>query len=238
VDGSGRRASGWAACWAQWPLVAAALWRANLALLLLVVATFLLTNWVKAVCWRLLFYPEQGKLRTARCHSILHIGQLANSVLPLRLGELSRAYLLGEREGVSKALALATAVVEKAMDSVKLLLLMAALAPWVPLPPWLRRSSLILSAALATGLVALIWVASQPERIMAALNTCSQRHPALTPLRIANRLVEASARLQAVRVTGVQLRLWGLSLWIWALALMAENRVLGGRSARSQGPDS
>jgi uncharacterized protein (TIRG00374 family) len=48
----------------------------------------------------------------------LLIGYLANNVLPARLGELVRSHYLGDREGISRASALGTVVVERVVDLV------------------------------------------------------------------------------------------------------------------------
>ena len=48
----------------------------------------------------------------------LLIGYVANNVLPARLGELIRVHYLGDREGISRASALGTVVVERVVDLV------------------------------------------------------------------------------------------------------------------------
>jgi uncharacterized protein (TIRG00374 family) len=48
----------------------------------------------------------------------LLIGYLANNILPARLGELVRSHYLGDREGISRAAALGTVVVERVVDLV------------------------------------------------------------------------------------------------------------------------
>ena len=48
----------------------------------------------------------------------LLIGYLANNILPARLGELVRSHYLGDREGISRAAALGTVVVERIVDLV------------------------------------------------------------------------------------------------------------------------
>jgi len=210
----------------QWSQVRLALARANLTLLFLALVTLLLTNWAKAIRWRLLFYPMQDRLSTDKCVWVLYIGQLANSVLPVRLGELARAYLIGESEGLSKVFAFATTVVEKAMDSVMLLVLIAALSPLIPLPPWLRRSSLIVSATLAVLLVVLIIAATQRDRIVAIIDGLVNRHPVIAPVRFVQRLVEASAELKALQDVRVQAQLWSWSVLIWLLAAATNELVL------------
>ena len=145
----------------QWSVVIATLSQADRFFLLLALGSVLLNTWAKAVRWRHLFYPTHSRLSMLDCLSALLIGQLANSLLPARLGELTRAYFIAESSRIGKVFALATTVVEKALDSVMLLLLIALLSPWTPMPSWLRRSSLILSGILAVSLLAVIILASQ-----------------------------------------------------------------------------
>ncbi len=81
----------------------------------------------------LIFVPLSADLalRTARWHVILAraprpgyrdtfrylaIGYLANNVLPVRLGELVRAHLLGTREGVGRSRALGSIAMERGLD--------------------------------------------------------------------------------------------------------------------------
>ena len=168
----------------------------------------------------------QDRLSTGKCVWILYIGQLANRVLLVRLGELARAYLIGESEGLSKVFAFATTVVEKAMDSVMLLVLIAALSPLIPLPPWPRWSSLIVSGTLAALLVALIVAATQRDRIMAIIEGLVKRCPVVAPVRFVQRLVEASAELKALQDVHVQAQLWGWSVLIWLLAAATNELVL------------
>ena len=47
----------------------------------------------------------------------LLVGYLANNILPARLGELVRSHYLGDREGISRASALGTVVVERIVDT-------------------------------------------------------------------------------------------------------------------------
>jgi len=204
----------------HWSQVTAALASASAPLLLLSLVLVLITNWCKGARWRLLFHPLERRLPTRRCVSILYVGQLANAVLPLRLGEVVRAYMIGDIEGVGRVFAFATTVVEKAVDSVMLLLLFALLAPFVPLPRWLRSSSLAVSAVLAVLLVVLILVASQQRRISGLLQRWTDSRPQLGFLRSAQTMVEASAQLGALRDARVLLRLWLWSGMIWLLGVV------------------
>ncbi len=202
----------------QWHEVAQALSRTDRLAILLALGTALLTTWMKAVRWRLLFYPSHSRLAVRTCLLALLVGQLANKLLPARLGDLARVYVIGERAKISKALALATTVVEKAMDSVVLLVLIALLSPRVPMPPWLARSSVFLSGILAALLFAMIVLTNQGWKIVRILQSRWEGRAPSALLHGIRRLVEAGQSLGALSDLRMQTQLWGWSWVIWITA--------------------
>jgi uncharacterized protein (TIRG00374 family) len=62
------------------------------------------------------------------------IGSMANMVLPARIGELVRALVLGRQERIETSTSLATVVVERVCDGFTILLMLAALLCFAPLP--------------------------------------------------------------------------------------------------------
>jgi hypothetical protein len=87
--------------------------------------------------WRAILRPL-GRFRFARLWPVIMVGYAANNLLPVRLGELVRAYYLGEREGASKTSALATILVERVFDGLALLFLLAVASLFVPVGDLLR----------------------------------------------------------------------------------------------------
>ena len=87
----------------------------NYALLPIAVLLLMLAIWLSAVRWRYLLRPV-ADVRPARLYPVVFIGHLGNSILPLRGGDLLRAFVLKRREGVSRASALGTLVVEHILD--------------------------------------------------------------------------------------------------------------------------
>jgi len=71
----------------------------------------------RALRWQRLIRPI-AHVRYPPMLAYLLIGYLANNVLPARLGELVRVHYLGDREGISRASALGTVVVERVVDLV------------------------------------------------------------------------------------------------------------------------
>ncbi|HEY0068764.1 MAG TPA: lysylphosphatidylglycerol synthase transmembrane domain-containing protein [Chloroflexia bacterium] len=82
--------------------------------------------WVRAVRWRILLHPLRPKLPLLKVFEVVVIGYMANNVLPARIGELVRAYVLSKRENVRKTSTLATIVVERIFDALVMVGFVAA----------------------------------------------------------------------------------------------------------------
>ena len=78
----------------------------------------------------------------------LLIGYVANNVLPARLGELIRVHYLGDREGISRASALGTVVVERVVDLVAVVAI-AAVALLVLSVRGIVANAILVGAAVA-----------------------------------------------------------------------------------------
>src|SRR6478672_7910053 len=67
---------------------------------------------------------------------VLLIGYLGNAVLPARLGEPIRSYVLARREGLSSARVFGTALLERIVDLATLALIAFVVALTLPVPAW------------------------------------------------------------------------------------------------------
>lgn len=79
----------------------------------------------RALRWQRLLRPI-AHIRYPPMLAYLLVGYLANNILPARLGELVRSHYLGDREGISRAAALGTVVVERIVDLVACVAIAAA----------------------------------------------------------------------------------------------------------------
>ena len=119
---------------------------------------------------------EVGGLRVLRA---LLIGQMGNSFLPARLGDVGRAVLLAPHSTGGLPAILGTILAEKALDGVLGLLLLMGLALWIPLPHWLR-GSILMPSLLTAGLLALLLLsASRRERVTDLMHRLLLKLPAL-----------------------------------------------------------
>jgi glycosyltransferase 2 family protein len=191
---------------------------ADLPLLGLALLAVILATWLKAVRWRFMFYPHHRRLHIGSFFTIFLIGQVVNAVIPARLGEVVRALLIGERERVSKAQALWTAVVEKVLDTLMLLICLGILSFWVPLPSWLQQARWTLSAGVALVIAALIVAAGYRERFLVWLERWVSRRQA--PAWSARLVTLARAVLDSLSLMRRPALFGGLMLWS-LLAFMA-----------------
>ncbi len=213
----------------DWHQVGSAVARANYPLLALALGTVLVTTLAKAARWRLLFPQEYGRPRLSKLFPVLLIGQTVNAILPARLGEIARAYLIGEIEGVDKALALSTMIVEKALDALMLLLLIAVIFAFVPLPAWLGRTGILVSGLLVALLLLVILGAYHSKDTAYALYRFLSWIPGIQRFDpeslsqdkgLERRLGTIAAGLSALYRRDVALPLAGWSVFVWAMAAL------------------
>ncbi len=79
------------------------------------------TYYLRALQWYHLLVPIK-RIPANRLISPIMIGFMGNCVLPARMGEFLRAYVIGKRENISKSSAFATIVVSRLFDGMSLLL--------------------------------------------------------------------------------------------------------------------
>jgi uncharacterized protein (TIRG00374 family) len=181
------------------------------------------TYWVRVIRWQHLLAPV-GPTRFRTAFRTTVIGFAALSVLPARAGDVLRPYLLAKQEGLSPPATFATVVLERVLDVVAVVALLAVFvwgfADPSDLPPRLARP-VIVSAALAAAasvvLMVLMWLlASHPERV-GRLVYASAR---VLPHRIADRLAEFarlfSSGFAAARTPGSLMMafLWSFPVWL------------------------
>jgi uncharacterized protein (TIRG00374 family) len=85
----------------------------------------------RTIRWKIILNPL-GNYKVSRLWPVVTVGYAANNILPVRLGELVRAYYLNIREGPSKTAGLATILVERVFDGLALLFLVAIVSMFIP----------------------------------------------------------------------------------------------------------
>jgi uncharacterized protein (TIRG00374 family) len=114
----------------------ASIGQANFALLIPATAVYFVGVWLRAARWRLLVAPF-ADIPTSRLFRVIVIGFAVNNLLPFRLGELVRTFLLRRSHSVPVAASLASILLERVLDVVALCALIVAASMVVPLGGWL-----------------------------------------------------------------------------------------------------
>ena len=119
---------------------------------------------VRAVRWEVLL-ASVGPISARRLYPVLAVGYMANNLLPGRIGELSRAYLVGRRENVSTTAVFATIAIERILDGLTVLVLLFVALFLLPnsapqagqLTTIANLAALVFGVALAGTVVLLVW---------------------------------------------------------------------------------
>jgi uncharacterized protein (TIRG00374 family) len=88
---------------------------------------YFLGLWVRTIRWQYLLRSVK-RVSARRLFPVVIIGLMANNLIPARAGELARAYVLGQREKISKTTSLGTIAVDRLFDGVTLVPMMLIVA--------------------------------------------------------------------------------------------------------------
>lgn len=184
----------------------------NYLFLALAVAIAIVNYVALAIRWGLLFHPHHAP-QLSGLFSAFMVAQLANTLLPVRLSPMIRAYWVGEAENISKAFVLSTIVFEKLLDALTFLLMLGLLLLFIPLPRWLWFSGLsagIISVALFLWL---LLMAHYRDRVSDLLAKAVQSFPILNRLGV----YSALKSLDVWREMDKGFQLWGWSIVVWGM---------------------
>ena len=125
--------------------------------------------WIRGRRWLYLFPPGSNPRAITPA---MMIGYMANNVLPLRAGEVVRVYVVARRWSASPGAAarshpfwttLATLVVERVLDSLVVVLILAVLVLVIPVPRFLQVAALLVLAIDLSGVTMLVALVVAPQ---------------------------------------------------------------------------
>ena len=156
--------------------VAGAIGETDVGWLALAVAAALLSYYPRVRRWRVLFYPTEIR-SDGDLFGAISVGYMLNNLLPLRVGELGRAFVIGKTEGIASIQALSTILVERLLDILVLFALLMVLLPFVDEPGWATGVALVLGFGALVFTVALAAAALARRRVSAVLKPLFRRAP-------------------------------------------------------------
>lgn len=147
----------------------AVLARAHLLWVLAALASVVLTVAVGVARWRVLFPADEERPSWPNLAAALLIGQMLNIMLPLRLGEMARAYWLSRAEPMPIGRALGTIGIEKLADLTSLGAAAGALLLLVSVPSWADAPGRALIVTAIGAACAIVLVATSGRSIVGAV---------------------------------------------------------------------
>jgi uncharacterized protein (TIRG00374 family) len=170
----------------------------------------------RSIRWRILL-GRGASLRS--CFWITNIGYLVSNVFPFRLGDPARAVAVGLDGEVKVSVALSTVVVERVLDMLMVVLLLAASLPFIEEAGRLRDAGVIAALAAVVASVGLLVVALRPEWVRRLAAWALARVPRLNLERwlgMLDGLLEGLAALRSPRRL-LALLFWSAVTWLFVV---------------------
>jgi len=117
---------------------------------------------IRCVRWSILMRPV-ARMSPVRLFPYAIIGYMANNLLPARAGEVVRAYILGEREHVSRMGTFGTIAVERLFDGCALVIMLLVAGSWVGFEDGKLKAIAFVSAAVFTAALAAFYLLTLNE---------------------------------------------------------------------------
>jgi len=202
-------------------ILAAARWRWLPAMVFIVLFADL---GLRALRWRILL-SEAVKAPLGKLYRLSAIGLAVNNLLFARLGELLRAVLASRELGVPWETALASVVVERALDVAALLSLFVFASTWLPdlVPLPVRNGGIVVLAGVLAALAFLTMAERTLEPgglVESRLRSWPKAHELVAHLALGAAVLRRPPAL--LQVVGLSLGLWAVDamvFWIGAYAL-------------------
>ena len=146
---------------------------------------------------------------------VLIMGFATNNLLPGRLGEFWRAYLLGRKRNVRKTFALASVVVERVFDGLTLIALLWIVSSAIQLPGWGRQIELLAAAVFLAATLGVVVLLSAPGVVVVPLRAVVHRIHSGTAIWLEERFESFVDGLGPLRHPNVLLAAVALSVGVW-----------------------
>ena len=202
----------------EWAEFWSALTRADYRWLVPSLLSTVVALWLKVPKWRWLLLPA-GNVSSKNVLYSMSVGYLVNTLLPARLGEVARTYMLARLERIAPMAVLSTVAIDRILDVVALAVVLAVVLPMTNLPSWVGESGLVVGAA-GGGLLMLCILLAHPRwqslfmRLLAALPSFPRKRS------IVGWVEGLMLGLQGLRSAGQIVRVFLVTGAIWIVTVL------------------
>ena len=151
-----------------------------------VLLTTLLTVFIlylRSYRWGLILAPLR-KIDQGSLFSITSVGFMAIDLLPVRVGEFVRPYLISQKSGIRMSSSLATILVERIYDFASLVIILMVALLFVQLPLWVSGAGVMVVAIILPLLVLLTLIAMKREASIKMIDMFVSKLPDVISLRL------------------------------------------------------
>ncbi len=194
----------------------ASLGKLNWALVLIYFIPYFVVILLKVTRWKLLFYPLKT-IKYQRLFSSLMISYLWNTVLPARLGEVVRGYVVSRSEKIGVARVFSTILLEKILDIITMMLFLLALLPFLKIDDNIRQPALILGGGVILAFMACLLMAARRREADRFFNFFLNRLPLKLRNNLHSYVTDILDTLTVLLNFKISLNLWFQSILMWAI---------------------
>jgi len=152
---------------------------------------------------------------------ITAIGFMTISILPARLGEFTRPFLVKQKSGIRISSTMATIVVERVFDLLTLMVVLGMVILTIPLPPEIFKAGLIILIIVLAIFVLLLLLVGKKELSLKILNVIFDKLPGQVGGFIKNQLHAFIEGLEILPDVKKTLYVAFLSAIIWGLLALS-----------------
>ncbi len=205
----------------DWQEFGMALRHANYGYLLLSLPIYLLSYLTRSRAWQITLLEEAP---FKKVFLIQQAGYLLNNILPFRMGELGRSYLLG-RDGLGFWRVFSSIFVERAFDLLLAVGLLLGTLPYVVEIPGARKLTAAVGVIVLIALLVMYTLACKQDHVLSWFERLGPRWPRLVELgrdRLESFLMGLASLANPVRFLSV----FGWMAVSWILAVFVQFFVL------------
>ena len=196
----------------------AAISQADFRFIVLAFLCVVVTNLAKTYRWRVLLGEAGKRVPLLELLKALLVGQMLNTLYPMRIGDLSRAYVIGGI-GPGRVFTMGTVLLEKLLDMFSYSILFILLILLIRLPAWVSNSAYSFTLVVLVATVAIFFLAYRPgyfvqlgERVLGIMPEKFYQYTA-------NRFRSGVASLGVLQSSAGLFRLafWLIIVWVSAI---------------------
>jgi uncharacterized protein (TIRG00374 family) len=176
----------------------------------------LLWLFIRARVWQTLL---QGKAGYRDVFLTLNVGYLLNNLLPFRLGEVGRAYLLGRKAKLDFWQVLPSVVLERMFDLIMAAAVLILSLPFVAGVHWAGQAAISVGGLVVLGLLGVYLLARNQPQVTAWLERLGHRWPWIQKF-VGERLATFFTGLQVLTDLRSFLRALAWILFNWAFSIL------------------